>query len=79
MGSVQGLSRRVDTLSSLFLQADARREMMQGAAKDGVGAMVERLKRRYMAVPPHELCWCAGQVVGQLRRQPACGGGVVSS
>jgi hypothetical protein len=61
-----GLSQRVDTLSSLS-QADAQREMMHGAAKDGEGAVVERLKRRYVAVPPNQHFRCAGQVVG--RRQ----------
>jgi hypothetical protein len=28
--------------------------MMQGAAKDGVGAIIEQLKRRYVAVLLHE-------------------------
>jgi hypothetical protein len=58
----------VDTLSS---------EMLQGAAKDGIGAVVERLERQYVAIPPHEHCRCTGEVVGQLRRQPAAGGTVV--
>jgi hypothetical protein len=45
-----------------LLVADAQCEMVQGAAKDGVGAVVERLKRQHMAVPPHEhrLCAAAG-------------------
>ncbi len=34
----------------VLLVADAQREMVQGAAKDGVGAGVERLKQRHLAV-----------------------------
>jgi hypothetical protein len=59
----------VDTLSS---------EMMQGAAKDGIGAVVERLEWQYVAIPPQKHCRCTGDVVGQLQRQPAAGGTVVS-
>jgi hypothetical protein len=51
--------------------ADAQREMMQGATKDCVGAMVERLKGQYVAVPPHKHRPCAGQFIGQLQRRPA--------
>jgi hypothetical protein len=54
-------------------------EVMQGAAKDGVGAIVERLKRWYVAIPPHEHGPCAGEVIGQLQWRPAGGGCVVSS
>jgi hypothetical protein len=53
--------------------------MVQGAVKDGIGAVVERLKRRHVAVPPHKHRRCAGQVVGQLRRQSVGGSSVVSS
>jgi hypothetical protein len=60
------------------LVADAQHEVVEGAANDGVGAVVQRLERRYVAVPPHEHCRCAGEVVGQLRRRPVAGGGVVS-
>ncbi len=63
----------------VHLVADPQRELVQGAANDCVGAVVQRLERRYVAVPPHEHCRCAGEVVGQLRRRPAGGGGVVSS
>ncbi len=60
----------------VLLVADAQRELVQGAANDGVGAIVQRLERRYVAVPPHEHCRCAGEVIGKLRRRPAdCGGG----
>jgi hypothetical protein len=65
-GSVHGLSLRVD-------------EVVKGSANDGVGTVVQRLERRYMAVPPHEHHRCAGEVVGQPGRRLACGGGVVSS
>ncbi len=53
---------------------------MQGEAQNGVGAVVERLKWRYMVILPHEHHQCAGEVIGQLRLWPAgsCGG-VVSS
>ncbi len=47
----------------VLLVADAQREVMQGAAKDGVGAVVEWLERRYVAVPPHEHRRCAGEVI----------------
>jgi hypothetical protein len=54
------------------LVADAQREVVQGAANDSVGAVVQRLERRYVAVPPHEHCRCAGEVIGQLRRRRCC-------
>jgi hypothetical protein len=53
--------------------------VIQGVAKEGVGTIVERLERWYVAVPPHEHRQCAGKVIGQLRQQPAGSGGVVSS
>ncbi len=53
--------------------------MVKGAANDGVGTVVQRLERLHVAVPPHEHHRCAGEVVGQPRRRPAGGGGVVSS
>ncbi len=62
----------------VHLVADAQREVVKGAANDGVGAVVQRLERRYVAVLPHEHCRCAGEVVGQLRRRPVGGGVVVS-
>jgi hypothetical protein len=77
VGSVQGLSRRVETLS--FSLSDSQHEVMQGAAKDGVGAVVKRLERRYVAVPPQKHRQCVGKVIRQLRRRLAGGGGVVSS
>ncbi len=51
----------------VLLVADAQREVVQGAANDGVGAGVQRLERRYVSVPPHEHRRCAGEVVGQLQ------------
>ncbi len=46
---------------------------------DDVGAVVQRLERRYVAVLPHEHRRCTGEVIRQLRRWSAGGGGVVSS
>jgi hypothetical protein len=63
----------------VHLVADAQREVVKGAADDGVGTVVQRLERRYVAVPPHEHRRCAGEVVGQPWRRPVGGGGVVSS
>ncbi len=63
----------------VLLVADAQREVVQRAAKDGVGAVVQRLERRYVSVPPHNYRRSAGEVIGQLRRRSAGGGGVVSS
>jgi hypothetical protein len=83
-----GLRRRRGGVSAGFepevgylvlLVADAQREVMQGAAKDGVGAVVELLKQWYVLILPDEHRWCEGEVIGQLRRWPAGGGGVVSS
>jgi hypothetical protein len=55
-------------------------DAVKGAANDGVGAVVQRLERRYVAVQPHENHRCAGEVVRQLQRRSAGGGGgVVSS
>jgi hypothetical protein len=51
----------------VLLVADVQRKVMQGAANDGVGAIVQRLERCYVAVPPHEHRRCAGEVIGQLR------------
>jgi hypothetical protein len=62
----------------VLLVVDAQREVVQGAANDGVGAILQRLERRYVAVPPHEHCWCADEVIGQLRQRQAGSGGVVS-
>jgi hypothetical protein len=53
--------------------------LVQGAANDGVGAIVQRLERRYVSVPPYENHRCVGEVIGQLRWRSAGGGGVVSS
>jgi hypothetical protein len=55
----------------VLVVAVPQREVVQGAANDSVGAVVQRMERRYVAVPPHELCRCAGEVVGQLWRQLA--------
>jgi hypothetical protein len=63
----------------VLLVADAQREVVQRAAKDCVWAVVQRLERRYMSVPPHKHCQSAGEVVGQLRQRSAGGGSVVSS
>jgi hypothetical protein len=49
----------------VHLVADAQREVVQGAANDGVGAVVQRLERRYVPVPPHEHRRCAGDVIGR--------------
>ena len=38
----------------VLLVADAQREVVKGSADDGVGAVVQQLERRYVAVPPHE-------------------------
>ena len=59
--------------------ADAQREVVEGAANDGVGTVVQRLKRRYVAVSPHEHHRSAGEVVGQPLPRLAGGGGIVSS
>jgi hypothetical protein len=50
----------------VLLVADAQCEMVQGAAKDGVGAIIEQLKRRYVAVPPHEHRRCSGRSSGSF-------------
>ncbi len=63
----------------VHLVADAQREVVEGAAVDGVGTVLQRLERRYVAVPPHEHHRCTGEVIGQPRRRLAGGGGVVSS
>ncbi len=62
----------------VHLVADGQREVVKGAANDGVGAIVQRLEGQYMAVSPHEHCRCAGEDVGQLRRWSVGGGCVVS-
>ncbi len=59
--------------------ADAQREVVQGTVKDGVGAVIQRLERWYMSVPPYKHRRNAGEVCGQLWRRSAGGGGVVSS
>jgi hypothetical protein len=63
----------------VLLVADAQREVMQGAANNGVGAVIKQLERRYMAIPPHKHRHCAGEVIRQLQQWPAGGSGVVSS
>ncbi len=63
----------------VHLVTDAQREVVEGAAVDGVGTVVQQLERRYVAVPPHEYHRCAGEVVGQSRRRLAGGSSVVSS
>jgi hypothetical protein len=44
----------------VILVSDAQCEMMQGAAKDGIGAVLEWLKQRDVAILPHEHHRCAG-------------------
>ncbi len=56
----------------LLLVADEQREVVQGAANDGVGSVVRQLERRYVAVPLHEHCQCEGEIVGKLRRRRCC-------
>ncbi len=56
----------------VHLVTNAQREVVQGAANDGVGAVVQRLERRYVPVPPHEHRRCAGEVFGKLRRRRCC-------
>jgi hypothetical protein len=51
----------------VHLVVDAQREVVQGAANDGVGAVVQRLERWYVPFPPHEHRRCEGEVVGKLR------------
>jgi hypothetical protein len=63
----------------VLLVANAQREVMQGAANNGVGAVIKQLERRYMAVPPHKHRQCVGEVIRQLQWRPAAGGSVVSS
>jgi hypothetical protein len=60
VGLVQGFSRRVDALSSL----SSIRKMKW--CRDGEGALVERLERRDMAVPPDEHRPRTSQGVWQL-------------
>jgi hypothetical protein len=59
--------------------ADAQCEVVERAADDGVGTVVQRLERRYVAVSPHEHHRSAGKVVGQPRRRLAGGGGVLEN
>ncbi len=63
----------------VLLVADAQREVVQGAANDGIGAIIQQLERRYVAVPPHEHRQCTGEIIRQQRQRLAGGGGVVSS
>ncbi len=53
-------------MSSLF--ADAQHEMMQGAAKDGIGAVVERLEQQYVATR------LTNTVGPRARSSGSCGG-----
>ncbi len=50
----------------VLIVADVQHEMVQGAAKDGIGAIVEQLKRRCVAVPPHEHRRCVGRSSGSF-------------
>ncbi len=43
--------------------ADAQREVVQGVANVGVGAVIQRLEWRYVAFSLHEHGQCAGEVV----------------
>jgi hypothetical protein len=53
----------------VLLVADAQHEVVQGEANYSVWAVVHRLERRYVSVPPHEHGRCAGEIIGQLRRR----------
>ncbi len=55
----------------VLLVADAQSEVMQGAANDGVGAIIKQMERLYMAIPPHKHRQCTGEVIRQLQRRPA--------
>jgi hypothetical protein len=55
----------------VLLVADVQHKVVQGAANDGVGVVIQQLERRYMAVPPYEQRRCKGVVIGQLRRRLA--------
>ncbi len=55
----------------VLLVADVQREVVQRAEKDGVGAVVQWLERRYVSVLPHKHCRSGCKVIGQLRRQAA--------
>jgi hypothetical protein len=52
----------------VLLVANVQREVMQGAANDGVGAVVKQLERRYVAVPP------PNTVGVRARSSGSCGG-----
>jgi hypothetical protein len=58
----------------VLLVTDEQCEVVQGAANDGVGAVIERLERRYMALPPYKHRRCTGKgraaaaAVGERRR-----------
>jgi hypothetical protein len=41
----------------VLLVVDAQREVVQGASNDCLGAIVQQLERRYVAVLPHEHRW----------------------
>ena len=53
----------------VFLVDDAQCEVMQGAAKDSVGAVIQQ--RRYVSDLPYKHRRSAGEVGGQLRQRPA--------
>jgi hypothetical protein len=65
-----------ESVHLVLLVTNAQGEMVQGSAKDGVGAVVEWWD---MSVPPEEHCWRAGQGVWKLRLRLLGHGGVVSS
>jgi hypothetical protein len=64
-----GLQPEGEHLVLLFTNAEG--EMVQGSAKEGVGAIIEQLEQRDMAVPPVEHCRRASQGIWQLRRAAA--------
>jgi hypothetical protein len=65
-----------ESVHLVLLVTSAQSEMVQGSAKDGVGAVVEWWD---MSVPPDEHCQRAGQGVWQLRQRLPGHGFVVSS
>ncbi len=50
----------------VLLVADAQCEVLKEAANDGLGAIVQWVERRYVAVPPLANRLCAGEIIRQL-------------
>ncbi len=72
VGSVQVFSRS----ETLVLVADVQREVMQGAANDGVGAVIKQLERQYMAVPPRNTVSARARSSGSCSGSRLCCGGI---